>query len=105
VQAQPKWLKYGVLAWLRTKITFAAKSCKCQPILLIMSYHNLIFTLLVVFLSQEVLMSQTMDPIGAARPGAGDSPTITPKGYFQGEQGVGYEQLDKDNESFVLPTI
>lgn len=50
-------------------------------------------------------MSQTLDPIGADRPGAGDSPTITPKGYFQGEQGIGYEKLDKDNESLVLPTV
>lgn len=70
-----------------------------------MLHHRILLTFFTALLCLPLLKSQDIDPISADRPGAGDAATVTPKGYFQNEIGVVYEQITEHNKSYVLPTI
>ncbi|QKJ62068.1 transporter [Flavobacterium sp. M31R6] len=64
------------------------------------------FILIIFFLSiANYAISQDLPSIQTDRPDQTECPFITPKGYFQFENGFSYEKIDGDSKSIVAPTI
>ncbi len=48
---------------------------------------------------------QAQTPIQTDRPDQTECPFITPQGFIQVENGVSYENIDRDNKSITVPTM
>jgi len=55
-------------------------------------------------MSEEKLFGQTLSPIQTDRPDQTECPAIVPKGYFQMENGMSYENENDDVRSYCLPS-
>jgi len=54
---------------------------------------------------QAICLAQDLPSIQTDRPDQTECPFITPRHYFQFENGFSYEQNDKDLSAFVTPTV
>jgi hypothetical protein len=61
--------------------------------------------IITLFLFQFICYAQDLPSIQTDRPDQTECPFITPKGYFQFENGFAYEKTSADSKTIVAPTI